>query len=443
MALLDIFRVSESKEMTATLLNEFILKNEKLSDTRYKPLWDAYNGHYEIFNRQVDPENPNAPTHKIAIPYARAMVDTFEGFYLGIPVEFDTEDEKTRNFVYYLDSYNSLSSQTADLSTLVSVFGRAYEMYYTNEDAELCVAVLSPMEAFIIYDESITPKPLYFVRYYVDSDNVKRGSISDGQNVRHFVFKPTLEWTDEPVPHNFAGVPATEFCQSTSRHGLFEGSMSEINAVNETISNKADDINFFSNVPLMVKGAKVDPDQLADMIHKRILNLYGKGAEDTDAKFLSKPTNDAMQENFLDRLNKEIYAKSMIADITDVNFGTSSGIALKYKLLSMSNLAKTKERMFTAGFARRYKLLFSHPVSGMDPDAWVGITYRFTLNYPVDIAGEAEAVNQLTGIVSHRKLLQLLSFVSDEDAELEQIEREADPAAYGVDFATNRTGGDA
>lgn len=442
MALLDIFRTSREKEMTPVRLSEFIQKNETISATRYKPLWDAYNDQYDIYNKKPNPDNPNAPNYRIGIPYARSMTDSFEGFCAGIPVEIDAEDEAVRDYVYYLDSYNSLSSQTAELSTLVSIFGRAYEMYYANEDAELCVAVLSPMESFIIYDEGITPKPLFFVRYYVDSDNVKRGSISDGECVRHFVYNPVLEWCDEPTPHYFDGVPATEFCQSSSRRGLFEGVLAAINAVNDTISNKANDISFFSNTPLFINGVKVDPDQLNDMINKRILNIYGRAASDVDVKFLSKPSNDKMQENFLDRMDELIYSKAMVADITDENFGTTSGIALKYKLMNMSNLAKTKERMFTAGFARRYKLLFSHPVSAMPADAWVGITYRFTLNYPVDIAGEADAVSALSGIVSRRKLLQLLSFVSDEDAELEQIAREADPAAYGVDFSTDRTGGD-
>lgn len=34
----------------------------------------------------------------------------------------------------------------------------------------------------------------------------------------------------------------------------------------------------------------------------------------------------------------------MVANISDESFGTASGIALRYRLQAMDNLAKTKER---------------------------------------------------------------------------------------------------
>lgn len=55
----------------------------------------------------------------------------------------------------------------------------------------------------------------------------------------------------------------------------------------------------------------------------------------------------------------------MVANISDESFGSASGIALKYKLQAMSDLAMTKQRKFTSGMNRRYKLIFSNPVSGM------------------------------------------------------------------------------
>ena len=75
----------------------------------------------------------------------------------------------------------------------------------------------------------------------------------------------------------------------------------------------------------------------------RIINL-GEDAEDVIVDFLQKPDGDATQENLIDRLEKLIFHICMVANISDENFGTSSGIAMKYKLQGMSNLAKTKER---------------------------------------------------------------------------------------------------
>ena len=124
----------------------------------------------------------------------------------------------------------------------------------------------------------------------------------------------------------------------------------------------------------------------------------------------------------------------MVADISDENFGTSSGIALKYKLLAMSNLAKTKERKFTSGMNRRYKLIFSNSVSGMKKDDWMKLHFKFTQNIPSNVLEEAQIAAQLSGIVSEETQLSVLSIVDDVKSEIEKKEAEAPPDMLGFDL---------
>ena len=135
-----------------------------------------------------------------------------------------------------------------------------------------------------------------------------------------------------------------------------------------------------------------------------------------------------------------IFMITMVANISDENFGTSSGIALKYKLQGMSNLAKTKERKFISGMNRRYKVIFSNPISKMSKDAWVGINYHFTQNYPANLLEEAQIAAQLSGIVSKETQLATLSNVDDIQAEMDRINKESDPIGYQTDYPTNRLG---
>ena len=114
----------------------------------------------------------------------------------------------------------------------------------------------------------------------------------------------------------------------------------------------------------------------------------------------------------------------MVANISDENFGTSSGIALKYKLQAVSNLAKTKERKFTSGMNRRYKLIFSNPVSGMKEDDWVKLKFKFTPNFPANILEESQIAGNLSGITSQKTQLKVLSVVDSVDEEIQQIEKE-------------------
>lgn len=141
---------------------------------------------------------------------------------------------------------------------------------------------------------------------------------------------------------------------------------------------------------------------------------------------MSKPNADATQENLINRLERLIFQNSMVANINDENFGTSSGIALRYKLLSMSNLAKAKERKFTSGMNRRYRVLFSNAITHRSEDDWLEVEYKFTQNYPANLLEEAQTAAQLSGIVSHETQLSFISAVEDTNAEMERIKKEDD-----------------
>ena len=164
--------------------------------------------------------------------------------------------------------------------------------------------------------------------------------------------------------------------------------------------------------------------ELTNLRRNRIINFDGEDAGKLVVEFLQKPNGDATQENLINRLEKLIFQISMVANISDENFGSSSGIALKYKLQAMSNLAKTKAMKFKSGMNRRYKLIFSNPVSGMKKDAWVGIEPVFTQNYPANLLEESQIAGNLSGITSRETQLKVLSVVDNIQQEIERIEEE-------------------
>ena len=311
-------------------------------------------------------------------------------------------------------------------------------MYFVDEEGNIGITYLTPMDAFMIYDDSILERPLFFVRHYIDADNVERGSWSDGRVVQHFVNRGTYMWEDEPKVHGFDGVPAVEYVENDERMGIYESALPMIDAYNKAISEKANDVDYFADAYLKILGAKLKSEDLEELRKNRIINFEGEDAGELIVEFLQKPNGDTTQENLINRLEKLIFQISMVANISDENFGTSSGIALKYKLQAMSNLALTKQRKFTSGMNRRYKLIFSNPVSGMQKDAWTGIKYQFTLNYPANILEESEIAGNLSGIVSQETQLKVLSIVDNVQQEIEQIKKEEDDSLTGG-FPTNRT----
>ena len=436
-----IFRISDETEMTSELLQEYIEKNKTMTEQKYMPLWKAYSNDYDIFHARD--KASWKPDHRLAVNFAQYIVETFEGFFLGNPIKISSTDERVHEYVNVLDAYNDQDDGNAELSRTVSIFGRAYEMYYTDEYGQECIAYLSPMESFIIYDESIKPVPRYFVRYYTDSNGVERGSISDESIVRHFIVEDELTFLDDEEPHNFQGVPATEYIQNQSRTGIFENVLCLIDEYNNVLSEKANDVDYFADAYLSILGAQVDEKTIQFMRDNRVINFGGKSSNDITVEFLQKPNGDTTQENLLSRLENLIFTVAMVVNISEDKFGTSSGIALRYKLLPMLNLMKAKERKFVSGMNRRYKILFSNPVSQMQADAWTSLEYDFTANVPVDILSEAQAVSSLTGLVSKHTQLRLLSCVSDIEKELQTIDDEDISDDYMTDYPTARAqGGD-
>lgn len=417
-----MFRMPKDVEITPSIIDEFIAKHKQEVTNRYEPLYNAYISDHEILHYKKKPKYK--PDNRIVVNFAKYIVDTMNGFFIGNPIKTTADEDAVAKYVEYLEKYNGQDDNNAELSKICSIFGNGYEMYYRNEDSELCITYLSPMEAFMIYDESIVARPLYFVRRYTDWEGNEFGSISNGKYVRHFSLVGAAKWTDEWEPHFFDGVPATEFVENEERQGLFEPVLTMINAYNKAVSEKANDVDYFADAYLKILGVLVENEDVQFIRDTRILNLVGEDAEKVVAEFMSKPSNDEAQEHLLDRLEQLIFAISMVANISDENFGSATGIALKYKLQAMSNLEKTKERKFEAGMVRRYKLLFSHPLSKVPKDSWVQLAYKFTPNIPANLLEEAQIAAQMEGITSHETQLKVLSIVDNVQEELDKIKEE-------------------
>lgn len=418
------YRLEANEELTDAKLCEFLQKHASESTFRYKRLKDAYETDYPIFYQTPKPKWK--PDNRIAVNFAKYIVDTMNGFFIGHPIKVtvDGEDEAVEKYVEFLDQYNDQDNNNAELSKICSIFGKGYEMYYVNEEGYIGITYLNPMEAFMIYDDSVLKRPRFFVRLYVDSNNVLHGSVSDDSCVRWFVQKGKITWEEGEKRHGFDGVPATEYVENEEQTGIFEPVMSMINAYNKAISEKANDVDYFADAYMKILGPKLEEDDVEHIRDNRIINFEGDAAGIV-AEFLEKPNGDTTQENLIDRLEKLIFMISMVANISDENFGTSSGIALKYKLQAMSNLEKTKERKFASGMNRRYKLIFSNPVSGMKKDDWVKLHYKFTPNFPANLLEESQIAGNLEGIVSKETQYGVLSIVDNAKSEMERMESES------------------
>lgn len=418
-----MYRLSRDTELTLKLLAEFIEEHRREVSERLENLIKAYKSDHDILHQKEKPSYK--PDNRIVVNFPKYIVDTTNGFFVGNPIKTVADDKKVTDYVEYLNQYNDQDDNNAELSKLCCIFGKAYEMYFTDEDAQLCITYLSPLEAFMIFDDSILERPLYFVRRYTDRKGNEYGSISSDYGVRYFKITGGLEWQDEDwQPHYFPNVPATEYVEDAEKQGVFEPILSMVNAYNKAISEKANDVDYFADAYLKVLGAKVENEDVKFIRDSRVVNFEGEDAQKIIVEFMGRPSNDEGQEHLLDRLERLIFCIGQTANASDENFGTQSGIAMLYKMWNTSNKGKNKQRKFESGMNRRYRLLFGHPASKVNKDAWVQLHYQFTPNIPQNLLEEAQVAAQMEGIVSRETQLKVLSVVDDVQGELEKIEEE-------------------
>lgn len=418
-----MIRLPKDTKMTTDLLSKLINIHKTEVDSRLKDLQAAYENEYKIY--KAERENDGKPDNRMATNFAKYITDTFNGFFCGIPPKVTSNDEKISEFIEFLHRYNSVDDHNAELAKGTEILGACNEMYYVDEYSKLCIARVSLLESFMVYDDSILARPLFFIRYYNNYENMEYGSWSNKNVVQHFVQDPEYKWIDEEKEHNFPDVPATEFVGNLERMGIYESQLPLMDGYNDTLSKKSNEVDYFNESYMKVLGPKVNENQIRVMSRTRVINYV---AEDDKAfpvvDFMQKPSADATQENLLNRLRDDIFQTSMVANINDINFGNTSGIAIKYRLKSMSDLSKALERKFSGGFDRRYKILFGHPLCDLADDDWVKLNYYFTQNYPTNIGDEADTAAKLTGVVSEKTQLKTLSIVDDVDKEIERKREE-------------------
>lgn len=428
----EVFILYDDEELTMDKLKEFIEKHKKRCK-RYEELFNLYIGAHKILKEESKANGK--PDNRLVVNFAKYIVDTFNGFFMGIPPKVTHEDENISQYLDEINKRNNQDDNNTEISKMCDIYGHSYGLVFTDEDAQPGTSYISPREGFIIYDDSIRRKALYGVRYIADKDgNLLKGSYSDSEGIFYFEQDKDgkIYETDVGI-HYFGEVPMVEFIENDERQSAFENVETLINAYNKALSEKANDVDYFADAYLLITGVELTPAMLSSIRDNRTINPTGDDISDIVVQFLDKPNADTTQENLINRLEKLIFQTSMVANINDELFGNSSGIALQYKLQSMSNLAIAKERKFTKGLNKMYELIGNLPNSKLG-DEWVNLEYTFTRNMPNNLMDEAQIAQLLYGITSEETVFRGLSNVQDVKQEIERKQKEREAGAYESRF---------
>ncbi len=401
------------------------------NEIEYLTKLDAYyRGKQDILYRVKDADLSN---NRLVCNHAKYIADLTSAYLIGSPVTYTADSDITVLTDALKDA--DAPTQDIDLAHDDAIFGRAYEMIYLDENAGIKLAKISPLNGFVVYDDTVEQRPLFSVHYYptFDDNGQKtgyKGSISTDSYIQDITLTATrsLQSVGEPVPHYFGKVPIDEIYNNAERMGDFENVISLIDAYNTLQSDRVNDKEQFVKALLVITGQVLgDTDEESsetyDAIRKHGVMTLDQGST---ASFLTRQLDESSVEILSKSISHDIHKFSGVPDMSDENFaGNVSGVAMKYKLLALEQITKFKERYFTEGL--RYRLECIANVLRAKGGAAIDvkdIKIQFTHSRPANETELAQLISSLSGTVSQETLLSLLPFVKDPAAEVKAVNDE-------------------
>lgn len=423
--------LNEDGSISNKLLVKCIDAHKKLVD-RYSTLNNYYDGEHKILSRTLTTES--LPNNKIVANHAEYITDMATGYVFGAPITYSGDGSEELNEIFTEideDSHNN------ELALDMSVFGVGYELLYMNDDEvpypEL--AVVSPLNSFLVVDSTVKQKPMFGVIYYpkYDIEGTRKGydvNVYTDESITHYFFtdlnslSPTI---DEPEEHFFKDIPLVEYKNNKRLKGDFEGVITLIDAYNLLQSDRVNDKEQLVDALLAVIGANFGDNEeeivsTAKMLKElKILELEEGG----DAKWLVKNLNETETEVLKKALKDDIHEFSKVPCLTDENFvGNASGVAMKYKLLGFEQLGRTKERYFKQGLRQRLKLMSNIEnirAKNINPS---NIDISMKRSLPVDDELAARIAQETEGFISWETRIKRFDGEIDIDEERKRLEEE-------------------
>ena len=398
---------------------------------RLQKLFNYYNAKHDILTK-VD--RADGDTSRIVNNYSKYISTIATGYFIGNPIKYSSIDEDMEE-INNIFKLNYETSHNADLALNMSIFGKAYELNYLDENSKYNFASIDPRTVIVIKEGSLKDNitdAIIINERDIPQDNKVEITLSIYDNKQCVQYKAitdvdTFDCTfikDNEFNHNMGCCPVVEYKNNAYSKSDFEDVITLIDAYNEAISTSIDDLKDFTDAFLKLKNLSgTDSDDIKQIKDSKVIMVDGDG----DADWLIKNINDVYSENIKNRLKHDIHKFAFCPDLTDEAFaGNVTGIAIKCKFQALEQLRQEKERYFTKGLMNRFDMINTYLSKyGKNLDI-LSLNISFQANLPVNTAELINNLVSLSGTISRKTQLSNIPFVKDVDSEIKQLEQEKD-----------------
>lgn len=398
-----------SAHVVRACVEEFMLARPRL-----ERLKRYYDGTHAIADRLREPGMPNT---RLVHDFPRYICTMAAGYLAGEPVQYSAPDGQRAALDGVLANYRlcAIDSVDVELARQASLYGHGVELVFADGDACPRSAVLDPRLAFVVYDDTVENRPLFGVRLrpLLRDDGAEAGwSVEVYTDAEVLAFRSSGPGDVGPLHsrrwHFFSGVPMIEYWNGEDERGDFEGALSLIDAYDRLQSDRVNDKAQFVDALLLLYGCTMETDERGRSPGRQLREDKVLALPDADARaeWLCKQLNEADTEVLRGALAADIHKLSMVPDLSDERFaGNASGVAMRYKLLGLEQLARVKERWFREALRQRLALYAAFlTLRGAPPLDVNAVKMAFARSLPVNELEQAETLNALRGIVPDEQL---------------------------------------
>ena len=263
--------------------------------------------------------------------------------------------------------------------------------------------------------------------------------------------------TGNPIEHKAGRIPVSIFVNGTparydrrlKKAGTsdLESVFSLLDAYANGVSDKANLADYLQDQYLKLVGVDTDEKEVVKMRKARAIALK---SENSDAAFIAQDQDDTAVENYLNRLEKLIYDTTFTPKLNDIDGATATEIKMKYSNLDIKAGKKetyfisainqlvaiitdlmNAEILINAGVKSPYEILSDPDAVEKRKDLYNPDWVQFTLNrnLPQNYKEIADIVSLLIDKVPDSYLYELLWFIEDPVAALEEMRQQREDRA--------------
>lgn len=452
-----MYRFHAEQVRDEKFLTELIKKFKSDDIPRFQKLQDYYKVRTEILQRVMESGKPN---NKLAHGFARYIANMATSYFMGRPIKYevpnetipgeDGEKEKILDNSEYKKILNKelqgnyINKLNYDVAKECSKKGIGHYLLFIDEEGRLRIKKCNAEEIIPVYSPKLGEFLECAVRLWEDRKLdgtliAEYAAVYDKKYIRYYrrwsVCGEYRYYMREP--HMLGDVPVIVNWNNEEQMGDYEPHISLGDGYDKAQSDTGNDMEYFSDAYLciagaseMLYGAGLDDDDksksaAATLRQEKVLYLDEQG----QAQWLTKNVNDAASENYKNRLYNDLFFFAQVPALSDESFsGNLSGVAIKYKLIGLEELAIMKQNAMDASQKKLVSLVTDY----------INLKYnknfdsqKVVLKYERNlITNDTELIDnaaKLESITSHETQLSALpsSIVQDAGEELNRIQKEA------------------